>query len=171
MPWWNRALYDTCSLITLDKLFLDHPEMERHFQGMLALEASFGADQLRQETAARLQPHVTCVEGPVASDLGRILTATRLSKALAHVDKLVFATAVHQGLTVVTGDKRLARAVAQAGQHVGNVALALKALVIGREVSEATCNALLAHLVQRREYLLSPDRPQTWATLRHYTFP
>ncbi len=41
MSWWSNALYDTCSLITLDKMFLDHPEMEDHFQGIMALEASF----------------------------------------------------------------------------------------------------------------------------------
>jgi hypothetical protein len=51
MPWWNNALYDTCSLITLDKMLLDYPEMEQHFQGILTLEASFWTDQLRRDTA------------------------------------------------------------------------------------------------------------------------
>jgi len=171
MPWWNNALYDTCSLITLDKMLLDYPEMEQHFQGILALEASFWADQLRRDTAARIRPRVTYLEGPAASDLARILTATRLSKALAQVDKLVCATAVHHRLTVVTGDKRLAQAVARAGLYVGNVALVLKTLVRSRALSEVGCNALLAGLVKRREYILPPNYPQTWATLRHYTFP
>ncbi|MGQ4808527.1 hypothetical protein NKDENANG_01910 [Candidatus Entotheonellaceae bacterium PAL068K] len=69
MSWWINALYDTCSLITLDKMFLDHPEMEDHFQGMMALEASFRVDQLRQDTAARMQPRVTGLDIPAAPDL------------------------------------------------------------------------------------------------------
>jgi len=48
MPWWDNALYDTCSLITLDKLLLDHPELAHHFRHVVALEASFSADQLRE---------------------------------------------------------------------------------------------------------------------------
>ena len=170
MPWWNKALYDTCSLITLDKILLAHPELEHHFQGILTLATSCWAEQLRRDTAARLQPRVTCLEGPAAPDLARILATTCLPKALAQVDTLVFATAVHYGLTVVTGDQRLAQAVSRGGLPVGNVALILQTLVIRRVLSEAKCNALLAALVQRREYLLPPDLPQTWATLRHYTF-
>jgi len=41
MPWWDNALYDTCSLITLDKLLLDHPELAHYSRHVVALEASF----------------------------------------------------------------------------------------------------------------------------------
>ena len=137
MPWWNDALYDTCSLITLDKVFLDHPEMETHFRGILAIEANFRSDQLRKATASRMQPRVTYLDAPAVPDLTNILAAARLPKVLAQVDKLVFATAVHHGLTVVTGDKSLAQAVAQKGLYVGNIALALKTLVVSRVLSTA----------------------------------
>lgn len=40
MPWWNKALYDTCSLITLDKILLAHPELEHLVQDILTLAAS-----------------------------------------------------------------------------------------------------------------------------------
>ncbi len=55
MPWWDNALYDTCSLITLDKLLLDHPELAHYFRHVVALEASFSADQLREATAQRMR--------------------------------------------------------------------------------------------------------------------
>ncbi len=171
MSWWSNALYDTCSLITLDKMFLDHPEMEGYFQGIMALEASFRADQLRQDTASRMQPRVTHLDIPAAPDLSKILSAADLPKALAQVDKLVFAAAVHGRLTVVTGDTRLARAITQEGLHVGNIALVLKALVTRQVLSERTCNSILADLAQRRDFILPLNHPQTWTTLRRYTFP
>jgi len=107
---------------------------------------------------------MTCLEGLAAPDLSGILTTTSLPKTLAQVDTLVFATAVHYGLTVVTEDQRLAQAVSRVGLPVGNVVLILKTLVIRRVLSEAKCNALLAALVQRREYLLPPNLGHT-ATL------
>jgi hypothetical protein len=171
MMWWDRAIYDTCSLITLDKLLLDRPALEVHFREVLAIEASFSTDQLWETTATRMFPRVTYVDMPSASDLARILTAGNLSKALTQVDKLVFATAVHHGLPVVTGDKRLARAVAQEGLCAGNVAFILRTLVEDHVLSEATCDAILADLTKRGDFILPQNRPQTWATLRHYTFP
>lgn len=172
MPWWINALYDTCSLITLDKMLLAHPEMAVHFQGVLAIEASLGADQLRRDTAVRMQPRVTSMEVPATPVLARILAAARLSQALAQIDKLVFVTAVHHELTVITGDKRLAQSVARQGLRVGNIALVLKTLVEGRQLlSEIACNTLLADLVKRHDFILPVTRPQTWATLRQYTFP
>lgn len=152
-------------------MLLDHPETAVHFPAVLAIEASFGADQLRQDTVVRMQPRVTSMAVPPAPVLARILAAARLSQALAQVDKLVFVTAVHHGLTVITGDKRLAQAVARQGLRVGNMALVLKTLVGTQLLSEAACNTLLADLVQRRDFLLPAARPQTWTTLRQYTFP
>ena len=168
MPWWINALYDTCSLTTLDKMLLDHVEMAVHFQGVLAIEASFGADQLRRDTAVRMQPRVTSMEVPATPVLARILAAARLSQALAQVDKLVFVTAVHHGLTV---NKRLSQSVARQGLRVGNIALVLKTLVGRQLLSETACNTLLADLVKRHDFILPVTRPQTWATLRQYTFP
>lgn len=170
MPWWNDALYDTCSLITLDKIFMDHPEMETDFRGILAIEVSFRSDQLRKATADRMQPRVICLDAPALPDLTGILAAAHLPRGLAQVDKLIFATAVHHGVTVVTGDKRLAQAVAQKGLYVGNIALALKTLVVSRVLSTAECNAILDDLVKRGDYLLPQNHPQTWATLQRYSY-
>ena len=56
MAWWKEALYDTCSLITRDKLLLERAALARHFpKSILALEESFSADQLRKETAGRMK--------------------------------------------------------------------------------------------------------------------
>ena len=99
------------------------------------LEASFSADQLRETTAQRMRQRVTLSAMPRASDFARILATAGLPRALADVDRLVYATAVHQGMTVVTGDIRLARALTRHGQYVGNMALILKTLVTTHMVS------------------------------------
>jgi hypothetical protein len=171
MPWWDNALYDTCSLITLDKLLLDHPELAHYFRHVVALEASFSADQLREPTAQRMRQRVAFAAMPRASDIARILATAGLPRALADVDKLVYATAVHQGMTVVTGDRRLARALIRHGQHVGNMALILKTLVTTQGLAITACEAILADLVKRHDFILSADAPQTWATLQSYAFP
>ncbi len=171
MPWWDNALYDTCSLITLDKLLLDHPELAPHFRHVVALEASFSADQLREPTAQRMRPRVTLAAMPRASEVARMLATAGLPRALAAVDRLVYVTAIHQGMTVVTGDRRLARALMRQRQHVGNMALILKTLVTTQGLAIAACDAILADLVKRHDFILPADTPQTWATLQHYAFP
>ena len=171
MPWWTNALYDTCSLITPDKILLDHPEIEAHVQPILSIEPCFQADQLRQETAARMQSRVDYLDMPDVPELTRILATAQLSKAIAQVDTFIYATAVHYQYTVITGDKRLAQALVRECLRVGNVALMLKTLVSNQVVSETACNAILADLVTRHDFILPPNRLQTWATLRRYTFP
>ncbi len=171
MPWWDNALYDTCSLITLDKLLLDRPERAYHFRHVLAIEASFSTDQLRETTAQRMLQRVTLSALPRASDVARILATAGLPRALADVDRLVFATAVYHGVTVVTGDIRLARALTRQGQHVGNMAMILKTLVTAHGLAITECDAILADLVKRHDFILPADAPQTWATLQSYTFP
>ena len=101
----------------------------------------------------------------------KIRIAAGLPRALADVDKLVYATAVHQGMTVVTGDRRLARALTRHGQHVGNMALILKTLVTTHGLAIAACEAILADLVKRHDFILPAEAPQTWATLQSYAFP
>jgi hypothetical protein len=171
MPWWDNALYDTCALITLDKLLLDHPELAHYFRHVIALEASFSADQLRETTAQRMRQRVTLSAMPRAPDVARILATAGLPRALADVDRLVFVTAVHQGMAVVTGDIRLAQALTRQGQHVGNMALILKDLVTAYGLATTACDAILADLVTRHDFILPADAPQTWATLQRYTFP
>jgi hypothetical protein len=171
MAWWDNALYDTCSLITLDKLLLDHPELAHHFRHVVALEVSFSADQLREATAQRIRQRVTLSALPRASDVARILATAGLPRALADVDRLVYAAALHHGVTVVTGDIRLARALTRHGQHVGNMALILKDIVTTYGLATTACDAILADLVTRHDFILPADAPQTWATLQRYTFP
>lgn len=145
--------------------------MEDHFQGVLTIEASLWADQLRKDTAARMQPRVTYLDIPAVPKLTEILAGARLPRSLTQVDKLIYAAAVHHKLTVVTGDKDLAKAIARKGLYAGNTALVLKALVINGELIEAECNAILADLARRHDYILPQKHPQTWATLQHYAFP
>jgi hypothetical protein len=116
MSWWKTALYDTCSLITLDKLILERAALAGHFPStILALEESLSADQLREETAQRMRSRVTICGLPTLAELSAIFASAYLSKALARVDTLVYATAVHGRLSVVTADKRLAKAIRAAG--------------------------------------------------------
>lgn len=86
------------------------------------------------------------------------------------MDKLVFATAVHSGLAVVTGDKRLAKAIQKKGLAVGNMALILQELVKTKKLKSSAVEKILHELADRKDYLLGVPRP-TWDDLKDYTFP
>jgi len=165
------ALYDTCSIITLDKLLLDRPAFARFFpKNVLALEKSFSADQLREETVERMKKRVSYHELPTTSDLTTILSSVGLPKALAEVDTLIYATSVHFGLSVVTGDRQLGRAVRDAGLHVGNMAMILRKIVQSNKLAASGCERLLKALADRNELLLGTPSP-TWDELEKHTFP
>ena len=171
MSWWTIALYDTCSLITLDKLLQERRTLARYFpKKIFALEESFSIEQMREDTADRLKDRVEIGQLPPAKELAVLLSPSGLSKALSDVDKLVFATAVHLRIGVVTGDKRLAKAVQQQGLHVGNMALILKELVETKKLTSTTITKLLQSLADRKDFLLGIPNP-TWDDLKDYTFP
>lgn len=165
------ALYDTCSIITLDKLILERPAFARFFpKKLLALEKSFSADQLRQETVERMQDRVTHHDLPPTGDLATLLSSAALSSALSDVDTLIYATAAHFGLPVVTGDRVLGRAVRDAGLHVGNMAMIMRELVYQGRLAETGCEKLLEALADRNELLLGAAST-TWADLERHSFP
>jgi Zn-dependent peptidase ImmA (M78 family) len=72
----------------------------------------FGRINYGRRSPARMQPRATYLDMPSVSELTRILTTVKLSKALAEVDTFIYATAVHHRRTVITGNKRLAQALA-----------------------------------------------------------
>jgi hypothetical protein len=170
MSWWKTAIYDTCSLITLDKLLQERRSVSIHFpKKLLALEASLSADQMYKETADRMRERVEICEPPPLPELASLLSAG-LPKSLSNVDKLVFATAVHTEFAVVTGDLRLAQVVRKRNLEVGNIALILKELVQTKKLSSSVVESLLQRLADRKDYLLGLPNP-TWSDLKDYTFP
>jgi hypothetical protein len=171
MNWWTTALYDTCSLITLDKLLLERPALARFFpKRCLALETSFSANQLREDTVERMRDRVVLQELPSAGDLAAILSSAGLPKALSEVDTLIYATSVHVGLAVVTGDRQLGRAVRDAGFQVGNMAMILRELVHTKRLASSGCERILKALANRSDLLLGTASP-TWEDLEKHTFP
>lgn len=170
MCWWTNALYDTCSLITLDKLLLERPGMAKHLGTPQALEESFNADRMREETAGRVRGRVAICPLPPTAVLAAILAAGKLSKSLAQVDTLVYAAAVHGQVPVVTGDKGLARAVIAKKLKVGNMALVLKELAFAGTLTTKMCEALLPDLIARGDFSLGALAP-TWTNLRGHRFP
>jgi|GEM_PF-2037034 len=171
MSWWNSAIYDTCSLITLDKLLQDRRSLSRYFpKQVLALEVSLSADQMYLATAERMRDLVEICPPPPLTELADLLSSSGLPKSLSDVDKLVFATAVHSELAVVTGDIRLAKAVRKRGLDVGNMALILQDLVRSKKLESSLVEKLLQGLADRKDYLLGIPNP-TWNDLKDYTFP
>lgn len=165
------ALYDTCSIITLDKLFLERPALARFFpKKILALEKRFSADVLRQETVERMQGYVSLHDLPPTSDLATLLSSAGLSSALSDVDTLIYATAAYFDLPVVTGDRPLGRAVRDAGLQVGNMAMIMRELVHQGSLAESGCERLLKALADRSDLLLGTASP-TWADLEDHSFP
>ena len=100
MSWWKTAIYDTCSLITLDKLLEERRTLSRYFpKKVLALEVSLSADQMYEDTAERMKELVEICDPPPLTELASLLSSG-LPKSLSDVDKLVFATAV---VTLIVG--------------------------------------------------------------------
>lgn len=171
MSLWKTALYDTCSLITLDKLLLDRPSLSRHFpKKLFALEVSLSADQMYAETAERISAVVDLHPLPTAGEISSLFSRANLSRSLSDVDKLIFATVVHFQIGVVTGDKRLAKAVKRQKLPVGNMALILQELVVTNKLKSKAVEKMLQGLVDRKDYLLGIPNP-TWKDLKAYTFP
>lgn len=75
MSWWKTAIYDTCSLITLDKLLQERRSLSRYFpKKLLALEVSLSADQMYEETAERMRELVEiCEPPPLGTDVDALL--------------------------------------------------------------------------------------------------
>jgi hypothetical protein len=171
MSWWTTAIYDTCSLITFDKLLQESRSLARCFpKKLLVLDVSLTADQMRADTAERLRDLVEICPLPPLADLRLLLTSSSLSKSLSEVDKLLFVTAVHTQRAVVTGDRRLALALRKRDLQVGNMALVLKELVQTRKLTSTRVESLLQHLADRKDFVLGTPTP-TWNDLRDYTFP
>ncbi len=171
MSWWTRALYDTCSIITLDKLLLERAALVRYFPNrMLALDQTFSGDQLRHETAERIRGNVSIQELPSTSELAAILATAGLPRALASVDTLIYATAVHFGLSVVTGDRQLGRAIRDVGLQVADMAMILRELVHSKKLAASGCERLLKGLANRDDFILGTPTP-TWEQLEQHSFP
>lgn len=87
MSWWKTALYDTCSLITFDKLLQDSPSLSRWFpKKLLALEVCLSADQMYVETAKRVVEFVELCDLPTPTELAKLLSSSGLSIALSEAD-------------------------------------------------------------------------------------
>lgn len=171
MGWWKTALFDTCSLITLDRLILERKSITTHFpKTILALEESFTKDQLHAETVERMRVRVTTQPLPSPTDLSAILATHQLSRALASVDTLVYAAAVHENLSVVTGDRQLAKALVKAGVQVANMALLLQELVSQKKLTESSCENLLKALARQNDLILGTREP-SWSNLKSHKFP
>lgn len=171
MSWWKTAIYDTCSLITFDKLLQVRRSIARHFPPkLLALEVSLSADQMYRETSVRMRGFVEIIEPPALMELARLLSTADLPKSLSDVDKLVYATAVHAEIPTVTGDKRLAKAIRRHGMNVGNMALILKELVLTEKMKPPLVESLLQGLADQKDLLLGIPKP-TWDDLKDHTFP
>lgn len=167
MSWWADALFDTCSIITVDKMLVDDPGVASFFPAMRTVEACLLKDNLDPNVAARMWPRLSLEDLPPLDTILKLTSG--LPAALSETDKLVYATACHHRRAVVSGDRDLAKALMQAGIHVANVALLLNELVESQTLTPRGCDTILAALDARKDAII--PRPQTWTTLKTYRFP
>jgi hypothetical protein len=149
MSWWNEALYDTCSLVTLDAVLRDHAEARPHFPAVLAVQASLAAGHVRKETAARIAQIARLCCLPPVKELNRILSVGRLPLAFADVDRLIYAAAVYHRHHVITGDGNLTAALAKCHLRAGTLARALKELASKGVLSQPRHDQIVAGLAAR----------------------
>jgi predicted nuclease of predicted toxin-antitoxin system len=168
--WWDKALFDTCSLITLDKINLDHPEIMKHFETVRVIEPSLSSDNLYLATAERLRKFVHPIELPSVTVIAEILQHAQLSCSIAQVDQLIYAVAIHGSYAVVTADKDLAETMIKKGLHVGNMAIILHELFLDNKLKENQCNTIINDLAKRSDYILPPHDLSCHA-LKKFRFP
>lgn len=101
---WKNALYDTLSLIVLDGIFERQSGTAGRLPGILAVEESFLPCYMRAEVAERMRSRSEVLRLPSLLVVSDILRQAQLPNSIADIDRLVFATAVHYGVAVVTGD-------------------------------------------------------------------
>jgi len=169
--WWNNVLYDTCSLVSLYEVNSVYPGFESQFPFILTIEEVLHGDRLDPMKAAYFRGRVRLVESPHPQFVAEAIGAGNLPKALSRVDSAIYVTALRRKTRVITGDIRLANALDKQGLLAGNMALALRSLVLEGVVSKSDCGNILVNLAGRGEFLLNPNKPQTWKTLEDYRFP
>jgi len=171
MDWWSQAIFDTCSVITLDKIRQIDPKIGKCFPKTIqVIEATFAKDQLREDTVERMRPIVTVCGTPSSKSLLEIFKEHQLSKSLSEVDKLLFATALYHNLSVVTADRQLGKAIKTASLNVADMASVLRELVTNKKISRLACENLLTELAKRKDLILGTTTP-SWNDLRSHRFP
>ena len=144
--------------------------METFFPSPRTIPQVLDSDGLREETRVWFGERISLVEAPDHITLATILLKAGLPRSLAGMDSLLYATAVHHGMKIMTGDRLLARHLGSSGLLAGNVALALKDLTSSEEISVLKCEQILLHLYERHEFILGNLEP-TWSSLDCYSFP
>ncbi len=158
MKWWHNTLFDTCSLITLDHILVDHGDFKKYFKGIYAIEECLTEDNLLAETSDRIRGFVEIRELPSPKQLSQILVKAKLSPKLAGIDSLVFACGVHHQLRIITGDKLLAINSRNAKIDFGNLAMVLRDLYVGNAISKKKCNDILESLLQKNDFIIGPQK-------------
>ena len=167
MSWWQTALYDTCSLIVLDKMLTDRPSLRRHFPPSIrAIEASFASNQMKPATAKRINKLVTLQPLPTSLDA---LCDGSLPISICRTEKLIFVTASHFHLSVVTMDRVFAVAVDSAGLRCTDLATIIRELVTTKKLTSQNCEQLLINLANNGMPILGA-RVHSWSTLQKHRF-
>lgn len=169
--WWHEAIFDTCSLITLDKMFQDDPELEVFFPRLRSIVEVFSSDNLKAEIRDRMRPRCEIVEGPGVERFLEILTGANAPLGMSDVDRLVYAASIHLKTGIVTGEKPMAKLCIREKVEVGNIATILQDLVTGGEITQSRCSQILLNLTRRGDYFLPSQDTQNWQSLKDYRFP
>lgn len=111
---WTDALYDTCSLAALGRALIDDEAAAAELGPVWGIEESLSPAVMRPTTAARLREMIRLCSLPPLKELKRILARAAIPAAVAEVDRLTYAAAVHHHHRVVTADKNLARLLMRA---------------------------------------------------------
>jgi hypothetical protein len=136
MSSWNKALYDTCSLVILGKILLNRADVRARFCSVHAVEASLCPARMLPRTAAILRATIRPCSLPPLGELRRILLGASFPLAVAEVDQLTYAAALHHRLNVVTADRNLAGALARKRIKVTSPELVLKDLIQAGALSD-----------------------------------
>jgi len=151
--WWHNAIYDTCALITLGHIFNCCKSFKKAFPKNIHL-----------------------VSLPAPKTLASIVNNANLSRALSLVDTLVFATAAHYSIPLVTHARRMFQHAISHDviPHAGTVTCVLKILLDSKLVTVSEIRTIFKHLSDKNECIFFGHKssyPNTVQSLRGWTIP
>lgn len=171
MTWWHTALFDSCSLITLDKMIQVSPGLERHFPpSVTVIKDSLEMDGVYPATISRLSERINRMDSIGGAVLENILAKIQVPLGLSQVDRIILANAIHFKMSVVTADRKMAITLRRLGTEVSNMALLLKGFVVEKFIDSREVERILQELANRGEILIHGS-DLSWEALSQYEFP
>lgn len=145
---WKKSLFDTCSLVAVDRLLRGRHGLSRHLPKRIrSLDESLQPAQLSSETAERLRKRTDLLSAPSPQAFIRILRDAKFTAAASDYERQMFAAAVHHDLPVVTGERELSEELRNYGREAASFVGVLWTLASTGQITQPQCVSMTGCLL------------------------